>query len=46
MSRDWADVRGTLKSGLSGDHAGKVPDDYSDLVRDYFQALRDESGKD
>ena len=46
VSRDWARVQGTLKTGLSGDHAGKVPDDYSDLVRDYFQALRDESEKE
>jgi hypothetical protein len=37
--RDWARVKGTLKSGVEGDLNNKVPEDYQELVREYFQSI-------
>ena len=43
-NRNWARLQGTLKTGVAGDMSGKVPEDYQDLVREYFQVINKQTG--
>jgi hypothetical protein len=43
-NRNWARVQGTLKTGVAGDRSGDVPEDYQELVREYFQAIHKQTG--
>jgi hypothetical protein len=38
-ARDWEKIRRSLKSNVGAEGSGGVPEDYRDLVRDYFENM-------
>jgi len=38
-AKDWEKIRRSLKSNVGAEGGGGVPEDYRDLVRDYFENM-------